>query len=70
MNTDQDWTGSDWIRTEACFLPDKGWIGLHCFEIWRIRTGSDSENFCCFNVIILKTPKILVVIRFHNFAKC
>jgi len=39
------------------------------FQNWRIRTGSDWEYFCCFNVIILKISKILVVIRFHRFAK-
>jgi len=48
-------TDQDWIKTEANF--------------WRIRTGSDSESFCCFNVIILKISKILVVIWFHRFAK-
>jgi len=47
-------TDQHWIRTKAKF--------------WRIKTGSDSENFCCFNVIILKISKILVVIRFHRFA--
>jgi len=36
-------------------LADQGWIGL--------------RNFCSFNVIILKISKILVVIRFHRFAK-
>jgi len=39
------------------------------FENWRIRTGSDWENFCYFNVIILKISKILVMIWFHRFAK-
>jgi len=34
----------------------------------RIRTGSDWENLL-FYVIILKLSKILVVIRFHRFAK-
>ena len=51
----RDRTGSDWIRTEANF--------------GRMRTGSDWVNFCCFNVIILKISKILVVIPFHRFAK-
>jgi len=64
MNTDQDW-----IRSEANF----GWIrtGSDCnfFENLRIRTESDSEKFCCLNVIILKISKILVVIRIHRFAK-
>ena len=32
-------------------------------------TGSDWEKFCCFNVIILKIWKILVVIRVHRFGK-
>ena len=62
-------TGSDWIRTEANF----GWIrtGSDCnfFENWRIRTGSDWESFLCFYVIILNISKLLVVIRFHRFAK-
>jgi len=54
------------IRTEA-----RTRTGSDCnfFQNWRIRTASDSENFCCFNVIILKTSKILVVIRFHRIAK-
>jgi len=48
-------TDKDWIRTEANF--------------GRIKTGSDSEDFCCFNVIILKISKILAAIRFQGFAK-
>jgi len=39
-------------RTETNF----GRVGTgsdgNYFENWRIRTGSDRENFCCFNVII------------------
>ena len=61
-------TGSDWIRTEANF----GWIrtGSDCnfFQNWWIRTGSDWENFCYFNVIILKIQAILLVIRLHRFV--
>ena len=60
MSTDQDWIGldQDWSH----FWPDQDWIGLQFFEIWRITTGSDWENFC-FNVIILNISKISVVIR-------
>jgi len=32
-------------------------IGLHFFENWRLRTGSDWKKFCWFNVIILKISK-------------
>jgi len=67
MSTDQHWIGldQDWSQ----FWPDQDWIGLQFFENWRIRTGSDWENFCRFNVIILKISKILVLNRFHRFAK-
>ena len=51
------------------FWLDQYCVELQFFENWRIRTGSDWENFCYFNVIILKTPKILVLIRFHRFVK-
>jgi len=64
MSTDQDW-----IRTEANFDRIKTGSNCNFFEIWQIRTGSDWENFCCFNEIILKISKILSVIRFHRFAK-
>jgi len=66
-DTDQDWIGldQDWSQ----FLADQDWTGLQFFRKLRIRTGSDSENVCCFNEIILKISKILVVIRFHRFAK-
>ena len=60
------WTGSDWIRTEANFWRIRTGSDCNFFLNWRITTGSDSENFCCFNVIILKISKILVVIRFHT----
>jgi len=62
MSTDQDWIGLD---------QDWSQFGSDCnfFQNWRIRTGSDWENFCCFNVIILKISKFLVVIGFHRFAK-
>ena len=39
------------------------------FENWRIRSGSDWQNFSCIYVIILNIWKILVVIRFYRFAK-
>jgi len=61
----QNRTGSDWSQ----LLAVQDWIVLQYFENWRIRTGAGSENICCFNVIILKIPKILVVIRFRRFAK-
>jgi len=44
----QDWIGLD--QNWSQFWPDQDWIGLHFFENWRIRTGSDWENFCCFDV--------------------
>jgi len=47
-------TDQNWIRTEANFV--------------RIRTGSDWKNFCCFVVIILTTPKMLVVMSFYRFV--
>ena len=76
-------TGSDWIRTEADFGWNRtgsdcnlfqNWqikTGSDCnfFQNWQTRTGSDRENFCCFDVIILKISKILVVIQFHRFAE-
>jgi len=64
MSTDQDWIG-----TEANFGRIRTGSDCNFFENWRSRTGSDWENFCCFNVIILNISKILVVIRFHRFAK-
>ena len=57
---DQDWSQ---------FWPNQDWIGLQFFQNWPIGTGSDRENFCCCNVIILKISKILVVIRYHRLAK-
>jgi len=62
-------TGSDWIRTDANISGTGLDRTASFFQNWRIRTGSDSENFCCFHVIILKISKILVVIQFHRFAK-
>jgi len=38
-------------------------------ENWRIKTGSDGENFCFFDVIILTASKNLVVMRFYRFVK-
>jgi len=64
MSTDQDW-----IRSETNFCRIRTGSDSNFFENWRIKTGSGSENFCCFNVIILKISKILVIIRFHMFAK-
>jgi len=62
-----------WIRTGPGLKPIFGRTrtesDCNFFEKWLIRTESDSENFCCFNVIILKISKILFVIRFHRFAK-
>jgi len=48
MSTDRN--GSDCIRTEANFGRIR--TGSECifFQNWRIRTGADWENFCCFNV--------------------
>jgi len=51
-------TGSDWIRTEANFCRIRTGSDCNFFKNWRIRTGSNCENFCCFNVIILKISKI------------
>ena len=61
-----DWTGSGLKPILAGTGLDR--IAI-CFENWRIRTGSDWENFCCICVIILKISKILIVIRFYRFAK-
>ena len=58
-------TGWDWIKTEANFCQIRTWSDCNFFENWRMRSGLDWENFCCFNVIILKISKILVVMRFH-----
>jgi len=60
MSTDQDWRQ---------FWQDRTWSDCRFFLNWWIRTGSDWENLRCFNVIILNISKILVVIRFHRFAK-
>jgi len=51
----QDWIGldQDWSQ----FWPNQDWIGLHFFFNWRIRTGSDWENFSFIYVIILNIPK-------------
>jgi len=62
-------TGSDWIRTEANFGRSRSGSDCNFFQNWWIRTGSDWVNFCCFNVIILKISKVLVVIRYYRFAK-
>jgi len=67
ISTDQDGIGldQDWGQ----LWPDR--TGSDCIFIqnWRIRTGSHWQNFCYFIVIILKTSKIAVMIRFHWFAK-
>jgi len=39
-----------WIRTEANIGRIRTGSECNFFENWRVRTGSDSENFCCFNV--------------------
>ena len=57
------------IRTETNFFRIRSGLDCNFFEKWQIRTWSDWENFCCFNVIILIISKILVVIRYHRFAK-
>ena len=61
--------GSDWIRTETNFGRIRTGSDSNFFHNWGIRTGSDWEDVCYFNVIILKISKKLVVIRFHRFAK-
>jgi len=48
MSTDR--SGSDWIRTEANFGPSRTGSDCNLFQNWRIRTGTDWENFYCFNV--------------------
>ena len=66
---------SDFVTTRPFLMrlaemsTDQDWIGLNFFQNWWIRTGSDWENFCYFDALILKISKILVVIRFHRFAK-
>ena len=62
-------TGSDWIRTETNFGRSRTGSDRNFFGSWRIRTGSDCENFCCFDLIILNLSKIFLVIRFHRFGK-
>ena len=65
----RDEHGSGWMSPEANFWRIRTGSECNFFEIWRMWNASDSEKFCCFNVIILKVSKILVVIRFHRFAK-
>jgi len=57
---DQDWSQ---------FWPDQDWNGLQFF--WKLADQDwiGLSKFCCFNVIILKISKILVVIRIHRFVK-
>jgi len=67
MSKDQDWIGldQDWSQ----FWPDQDWIGLQFFGKLADQDWIDWENFCCFGVNILKISNILVVNRFHRFAK-
>ena len=62
-----------WSEKIASILSSRDPVHAHLCNTgqrWaRIRTGLDWENICCFNVVILKTPTILVLIRFHRFAK-
>ena len=50
-----------------CLWLDRTGSGLK--PIFRIRTGSDWEKLCCFNVIILTISKILVFIWFYRLLK-
>jgi len=65
--TDLDWIGLDQDWSQFC--PDQDWIGLQFFSKLAKQDWIGWENLCCFSVIILKISKILVVIRFHRFAK-
>jgi len=77
INPIQDWSAHVKSFILFCLMSqtNQRWArirtGSDCnfFDNWRTRTGSDWENFCCFNVIILKISKIMVVIWFHRFAK-
>ena len=62
-------TRPDWIRTEANLGRIRTGSDCSFFQNWRIRTGSGCENFHCFDVIIVKISKILVVIGFQKVAK-
>jgi len=53
--TQQRWARTGLHQDWSQFWPDQDWIGL--------------RKFCCFNVIILKISKILVLIRIHRFVK-
>ena len=57
------------IRTEANFGRIRTGSDCIFFENWRIKTGSDWQNFCCCNVVILTMSNISVVIRFYRFVK-
>jgi len=48
---------------------EQDWIGLQFLKVGGSGLDRTEKIFCCFNVIILKISKILVVIRFHRFAK-
>jgi len=61
-------TGSDWIRTIANFGRTRTRLDCDFFQNCRIRAGS-GEKIYLFVVIILIISVILVVIRFHRFAK-
>ena len=62
--------GSDWIRNQdwSQFWPDQDWIGLRFF--WKLadRCGSDWE-ICCFDVNILTTSNMIVVMLFCRLVK-
>jgi len=63
-------TGSEWIRTEGNFGRIRTRSDCNLFN-WRSRTGGldRTEKICCFDVIILTTSKILVVMWFYRFIK-
>jgi len=65
-DTQQGWAQ---IRTEAIFGQIRTGLECNFFENWRIRTGSDWENFHCFDVIILTASEILVVMRFCRIVE-
>ena len=66
------WARTGLDRTGSGLEPILAGSGLdRTATLWKLadRTGSDWENFRCFNVNILKISQILVVIRFHRFVK-
>ena len=64
MSTDR--TRSDCSQ----FWPDQDCIGLQFFCKLAHQDWTALRKFLLFNVTILKLSKILVVVRFHRFAKC